>query len=205
MTGQVRDAQDAAKLRNRVETVANLLDPGTTAERERARALLADLFERHGHQSTYRALRDAAVAGLDVQALEAMIELKEIWASRPDWWYRRSRDGVVEMERGPAALSWKLARRVCLARWQYPPESMIEEDWFEEWLSAPRRTPGNYDFVTFVQEKIEGRASDDLYAGLRFLHGAADAHTDPDGWPLHALDGGGAADACNGAPSELPF
>ena len=205
MPGNVRDAHDDAMLHDRVETVANLLDPGTPAERERARAVLADLFERHGHQSTYRALRDAAAAGLDAQTLEAMIELKEIWASRPDWWYRLSRDEVVEMERGPAALSWKLARRVCLARWQYPPESMIEEDWFEEWLSAPRRAPGNYDFVTFVQEKIEGRASDDLHAGLLFLHGAADARNDPDRWPLHSLEGGTAADACRGVPSELPF
>ena len=204
MPRHTRDTHDAARLRDRVESVANLLDPGTTAERERARALLADLFERHGHQSTYRALRNAATAGLDVQTLEAMIELKEIWASRSDWWYRRSRDGVVEMDRGPAALSWKLARRVCLARWQYPPESMIEDDWFEEWLLAPPRTPGNQDFVTFVQEKIDGRASDDLHAGLRFLHGAADALNDPDPWPLHPLEGGAAADACHG-PSELPF
>ena len=205
MSGNVREAHDPARLRDRVETVANLLDPGTTAERERAGAVLTDLFERHGHQSTYHAVRGAAAAGLDVQTLEAMIELKEIWASRSDWWYRRSRDGIVEMERGPAALSWKLARRVCLARWQYPPESMIEDDWFEEWLSAPPRTPGNHDFVTFVQEKIEGRASTDLHAGLRFLHGAPDARIDPDGWPLHPLEAGTTADACRGVPSELPF
>ncbi|MYE81740.1 MAG: hypothetical protein F4X36_07820 [Gammaproteobacteria bacterium] len=205
MPANARHVHDAARLRERVEAVANLLDPGTTAERERARALLADLFERHSHQSTYRALRNAATAGLDVQTLEAMIELKEIWASRSDWWYRRSREGVVEMERGPAALSWKLARRVCLARWQYPPESMIEDDWFEEWLAAPPRTPGNYDFVTFVQEKIDGRASDDLYAGLRFLHGSAEARDDPDAWPLHSVEGEVAGDAGRGALSDLPF
>ena len=205
MPGNVRDAHDTARLRHRVETVVNLLDPGTTAERARAGAALTDLFERHGHQSTYRALRDAAAAGLDVQTLEAMIELKEIWALRSDWWNRRSRDGIVEMERGPAALSWKLARRVCLARWQYPPESMIEDDWFEEWLAAPPRTPGNYDFVTFVQEKIDGRASDDLYAGLRFLHGAAEARGDPDAWPMHALEGDMAVDGCRGALSDSSF
>ena len=205
MPANARDIHDAARLRERVEAVANLLDPGTTAERERARALLADLFERHGHQSTFRALRRAAAAGLDVQTLEAMIELKEIWAARSDWWYRRSREGVVEMERGPAALSWKLARRVCLARWQYPPESMIEDDWFEEWLAAPPRSPGNYDFVTFVQEKIDGRASNDLYAGLRSLHGAAEARGDPDAWPLQSLEGEVAGDGCRGALSELPF
>lgn len=205
MPGNVRDAHDTARLRDRVETVASLLDPGTTAERERARAALTDLFERHRHQSTYRALRDAAAAGLDVQTLEAMIELKEIWALRSEWWYRRSRDGIVEMERGPAALSWKLARRVCLARWQYPPEAMIEDDWFEEWLAAPPRTPGNYDFVTFVQEKIDGRASDDLYAGLRFLHGAAEARGDPDAWPMHSLEGDMAVDGCRGALSDSSF
>ena len=205
MSASARDAHNAARLRERVEAVANLLEPGTAAERERARALLADLFERHGHQSTYRALRRAATAGLDVQTLEAMIELKEIWASRSDWWYRRSREGVVEMERGPAALSWKLARRVCLARWQYPPESMIEDDWFEEWLVAPPRSPGNYDFVTFVQEKIDGRASGDLHAGLRFLHGAPEARGEPDAWPLHSLEGEVAGDACRGALSDLPF
>ncbi len=196
-------SRDAARLRRRVEAVTNLLDPGNSIEHERARGLLTDLFERHDHPSTFHALRSAATAGLDVQTLEAMIELKELWAMRSEWWYRRSRDQVVEMERGPNALSWKLARRVCLARWQYPPESMIDDEWFEEWLGLPPRAPGHHDFVAFVREKIEGRASHDLCAGLRFLDNAPEPVPDPDRCPLHPLQRDVAMDALAGVRAVL--
>ena len=176
---------NTARLRHRVDAIASLLDPRTNAEQERVRELLTDLFERHVHPSTFLALRNAAVAGLDVQTLEAMIELKELWALRSEWWYRRSRDEIVEMARGPAALSWKLARSVCLARWQYPPESMIDEEWFDEWLALPPRAPGHHDFVAFVREQIEGRVSRDLCAGLRSIESGPDAIQGPDPWPLH--------------------
>lgn len=182
--------RDATRLRKRVDAVANLLDPDSRAAHDRIRIVLTDLFERCERGSTFHALRALAAAGLDAQTLEAMIELKEIWALRSEWWYRRSRNEIVEMERGPTALSWRLARRVCLARWQYPPEAMIEDEWFDEWLAAPPRAPGYHDFVTFIGEKIDGRATDDLWAGLRALDSTPEQVHDQDPPPPPPLRGG---------------
>ena len=183
-------AHETRTLQAHVDTVVDLMRPTHRAESARARALLQDLFERHPHPSTFHALRTAAVAGLDTQTLEAMIDLKETWSLRSDWWCRRYRDEIVEMERGPDALSWKLARQVCLARWHYPSESMIDEDWFDEWLTVPPRAPGHRDFLSFIREKIEGRATGELCAGLRSLEtdgSGSELADDADWWRTQPL------------------
>ncbi len=181
---------DTRTLRAHVDTVLDLMRPTNRAERARARSLLQDLFEGHPHPSTFHALRSAAIAGLDTQTLEAMIDLKETWSLRSDWWFRRYLGEIVEMERGPDALSWKLARQVCLARWHHPSESMIDEDWFDEWLTVPRRAPGHRDFLAFIREKIDDGATGELCAGLRSLEAdgsGSELADDADWWRTQPL------------------
>jgi len=53
---------------------------------------------------------------------------------RTEWWLGRSGGKIEFLRHGASAFTWSLAHRVRLARQDYPPELMIDEEWLTEWL-----------------------------------------------------------------------
>lgn len=163
-----------ALARQRAGMIAALLEVTSRHEAQAALQWLEDFFQEHRWAATFRAIESAALEGLDFPTLRAMAELKEIWAERPDWWLRRvfSTRGnaggtpTQQMPSGATALSWRLARRICLARCDYPPDEMIDCEWLAEWYDLPSHAPGAQFFTAFLQEKAETMLAEALHEGL---------------------------------------
>ncbi|MEN3974287.1 hypothetical protein [Emcibacter sp. SYSU 3D8] len=159
------------KARLKAATITGLLEIVSVRQRETSLAYLTELFSEFRHSSTYRAIERIA-AGLDFELLQAMAELKRYWTERDEWWAGRYGFGAApgRMTNGASALSWRLAHRVCLARSDEQPQTMIEESWFEEWLNLSRGDEGFLSFVDYVGVKCRGYEAEKLYAGLLLEH-----------------------------------
>jgi hypothetical protein len=84
---------------------------------------------------------------------------------------------VYKNHSGAAAMTWALARRVCLARDAYPPEDMVDPEWVREWLLVERGEPGYLDFAHFVDLKVANVAGASVEFGLRLAQAdALDGH-----------------------------
>lgn len=180
LSQRLGDAEWAAKAprdslaRQRAGMIAALLDVTSRYEAEAAWQWLEAFFLEHRWSATFRALETAALEGLDFPTLRAMAALKDIWAERPDWWLRRIRTNratlggtpTERLPRGDTALSWRLARRICLARCDFPPEEMIDPDWLAEWYALPSADPGASFFTSFLDEKAGAMLVEALHEGL---------------------------------------
>jgi hypothetical protein len=178
------------RARERAALIAALLDAATRQEQGVALTWLVDLFMRYRSGATFQAIETAAFEGLDFPTLKAMAELREIWADRPDWWVCRFRQrssdswnsGAYQMPNGATALSWTLARRICLARSDLPPEDMIDEDWLGEWFALPHGAPGFVSFTAYLHDKISREAARLLAEGLQSMARYEDSEERSDGW-----------------------
>ncbi len=180
LTQRLGDAEWAAKAprdslaRQRAAMIAALLNVTSRHEAEAALKWLEWFFLEHRWSATFRALETAALDGLDFPTLQAMAALKQIWAERPEWWLRRIRivranlggTATERLPRGDTALSWRLARRICLARCDFPPEEMIDPDWLAEWYALSPNEPGASFFSAFLDEKTESMLAEALHEGL---------------------------------------
>lgn len=180
LSQRLGDAEWAAKAprdslaRQRAGMIAALLDVTSRREAEAALQWLEAFFLEHRWSATFRALETAALEGLDFPTLRAMAALKDIWAERPDWWLRRIRTNratlggtaTERLPRGDTALSWRLARRICLARCDFPLEEMIDPDWLAEWYALPPDDPGASFFTSFIDEKAAAMLAEALHEGL---------------------------------------
>jgi hypothetical protein len=178
--------------------IATLLDVTTRRELNAAAAWLYELFVEHPRPATFSALERAALEGLDFATLRDMAALRALWAQHPEWWVcrilsRHARNGATSVSRlpnGATALSWALARRICLARADYPVEQMIDPDWLGEWYRL-RPQPGTpVSFVTFIEDKIANETARQIHAGLDGLHRAGDLveRWDRHDWPQDLCD-----------------
>lgn len=171
-----------AVAKQKAAMIAALLDVTTRRELNAAVAWLEALFVEHPRPATFLALERAALEGLDFATLRDMAALRALWAQHPEWWVcrvlsRHARNGATSLSRlanGATALSWALARRICLARADYPVEQMIDPDWLGEWYRL-RPQPGlPASFVTFIEDKIANETARQIHAGLDGLHRAGD-------------------------------
>lgn len=162
--------------------VAALLDVTTRRELHAAVAWLEALFLEHPRPATFLAVERAVLEGLDFATLRDMAALRALWAEHPEWWVcripsRYARNGATSLSplaNGATALSWALARRLCLARADYPVEQMIDPDWLSEWYRL-RPQPGSpVSFVTFIEDKIADETARQIHAGLDGLDRAGD-------------------------------
>jgi len=160
--------------RQRAAMIAALLDVTSRHEAETALQWLEAFFLEHRWSATFRALETAALEGLDFPTLQAMAALKDIWAETPEWWLRRIRitranlggTATERLPRGDTALSWRLARRICLARCDFPPEEMIDPDWLAEWHALSPNETGASFFTAFLDEKVGAMWAEALHKGL---------------------------------------
>ncbi len=98
---------------------------------------LTDLFQKHPHHPTFRAIKAAADDGVSSELLRNMISLREVWENHPEWWVGRYgwNGDVIPLQNGALALTWKLARLICERRSNFPPEEMISDPWLREWYN----------------------------------------------------------------------
>jgi hypothetical protein len=187
--------------------IAMLLDVTTRRELNAAVAWLSALFMEHPRPATFLALERAALEGLNFATLRDMAALRALWAQHTEWWVcrvlpRHVCKGPTRLSRlahGATALSWALARRICLARADYPVEQMIDPDWLGEWYRL-RPEPGTpVSFVTFIEDKIANETARQTHIGLDELHRAGDLveHWDRHDWSRDLCD------PSDGAPLSL--
>jgi len=162
------DEDEAAIRRARAKAAAitSLLEIESVTERNAALHFLTELFEHLRHPSTYRAVQNLAADGLDFETLQAVVALRRVWMQRTDWWLYRYRGEVCFLRHGAAACTWILAHRVCVARWQFSPETMVDEEWLDEWLTLPAGAPGYFRFSEFIAEKVDALDAETLHTGL---------------------------------------
>ncbi len=117
---------------------------------------LTDLFQSRAHHVTYRAILAAVDNGVSGETLRNMVTLRDTWEDRQDWWLGRYgwARSVRPLNNGSTALTWKLARAICEARSDFPPEYMIDEAWITEWLCLHPWDTGFLNFPQFIGLKI---------------------------------------------------
>ena len=147
--------ENVRRARQKAATIASLLDVWSAQELSVSVSYLTNFFEHHRNAATFRALEKLALKGLDFETLNAMVELREVWMERPDWWVGRYSRGyeINVLPNGPSALTWVLAHRVCLARWNHTPAAMIDDQWLDEWLHLPHGAPGFLSFPSYIDDK----------------------------------------------------
>lgn len=125
-----------------------------SSQRERTAFLpwMIDLFQRRDHHFTYRAILAVAETGVGSETLRNMAILRDVWENRPEWWLGRYgwAHSIEALRNGPTALGWKLARSICEARSDFPPEYMIDDAWVNEWLSLGPYDHGYWNFPQFL-------------------------------------------------------
>jgi len=167
-------APPAACARQRAAMITALLDVTSRKEAQAALAWLEAFFLEHHWSSTFRAIEALALDGVDFATLRAMAALREIWADRPEWWLQRipttrfnlGGTATTQLRRGDIALSWTIARRLCLARQDFLPEEIIDPEWLAEWYALPPTASGAMFFTTFLQDKVDGALAAELHDGL---------------------------------------
>ncbi len=172
ITPEAGQYADGGSARSKAASVYALLQP----PRNRGVMLpyLIHIFEEFPHPATYRAIHVLALSGLDFWTLQSMAELKRIWAQRSEWWLARSRGEFRFLPFGSFALTWRLAHRICLARADYSPEDMIDDDWLAEWMCQPSASGGSFSFPSYLYEKMETTEAQLLCRGFGRLRKASD-------------------------------
>lgn len=148
-------------------------------------AWLVPFFQDHPRPATFLALMAIALDGLDAETLRAMIRLREHWADRPDLWLVRSvgqatqiAAGFGRARNGAAALTWRLAHRICSARGEYPAEYMIDDDWVVAWHRLARTAPGYLRFTEYLGIVVDQLPDCALRSGMAeaAMHWGASDH-----------------------------
>lgn len=165
------------KARLKAAELAALLDVVTPAQRSAAAEYAAALYHRQPHGATRLALIQLAHEGLDFETLKAMVELREEWAARSEWWLHRHGGQTLRSDKCRTAMTWRLALKVCRARADYPAECMIDDDWVDEWFGLRPGESGYPQFAAFIAEKVDPNGSDALCEGL--LRAPGDHHDEP--------------------------
>lgn len=158
---------DIRRAARKASFISDMLILKNPQEQDTATNYLTEIFSAQPHQATFRAFKDMVMEDLSFTDLKNIIELRQAWAERPEWWLYRHEGKVIPIPRGQNALSWKLARRICQARWEFPPDGMIEESWLEEWRNLRPGTAGYQSFPYFIEEKMKHKDAEILHEGLQ--------------------------------------
>ena len=137
--------------------VVRLMPLPRRTDQEIALRYLTDLFEHLPHPATYRALCGLA-RNLDIEEIEAMVSLREVWLDCDEW---------------TGGFSWRLAHRICRARAQYTPDTMVDDEWLSEWRL---RESGHRWFSAWIDLRLQAQKALRLDEALR-THAS---HENPD-------------------------
>jgi hypothetical protein len=181
------DADQAlARARAKAARVVSLLDVVKPPEQDSVLDVLVELFRHLQHHRTFVAIEALALEGISPESLRSVIALRRCWLEHPEWWVGRYGWGytLTPLRGGAGALSWRLASCICEARAEFPPEQMIDPDWFEEWLALKPFEKGFLSFPDYLRWKINAWSAELLFAGLEAEAREADPDefADPIGW-----------------------
>ncbi len=149
-------ADSSLRARQKAAEIVSLLPFTSQRERDALLPWLTGLFQHRDKPATYRAILAVAERGVSSEILRNMAALRDIWESRPEWWLGRYgwARSIAPLSNGATALTWKLARSICEARSDFPPEYMIDDAWMHEWLCLTSYDGGYWSFPQFIGMKM---------------------------------------------------
>ncbi len=151
-----RPGAEAASAR-RARWLLSLLDVPAKSRRNGLYQQFVELFDHFSHASSFRALSDLALHDVPADEILCAFHLKLAWAERPKFWsVRRSRLGAPFIpDSGRGMLTWSRAARMALLAKGLPAECIIQDDWYDEWLSVPFGDPMFWSFIDYVIFRLE--------------------------------------------------
>ncbi|MCY4311183.1 MAG: hypothetical protein OXC54_07735, partial [Rhodospirillaceae bacterium] len=159
------------KAREKAANIAPRLRISRSADVDIAVDFLVEFFLDHPHPATFRAIADAADNGLDLPLLKSMVALRSAVVERGDFLVGRySADRSIAPLNQKGAFTWALARRICLAQADYPPDTMIEEEWLDEWFLLRPGDLGYLSFLAYIDLRITHHEHRLLNDGLAMLY-----------------------------------
>lgn len=183
-TEEDEDAIAHAKAGIKAGAIGSLVDVTTMYDQKRLLNWLTELFSHLSHPSTFLAIKRAALGGVSEETLRAMVALRQCWLEHPEWWVGRYgfRREVNTLQSGRTALTWVLARRICEARAEYPPDAMIDPEWLDEWYELRWDEAGYYSFPSYVAVKVESTGAIILDQALASFERCQDGSEWHDDW-----------------------
>ncbi|WP_315807000.1 MULTISPECIES: hypothetical protein [unclassified Bradyrhizobium] len=160
-------------IERRARWLLSLLDTPSETERKRHLRQFEELFDYFQHQSTFRALAEIVLDGASAEQIIAAFHLKLHWLANPRLWsIRPTRLRTLTIPEGGAKLlGWSRAARFVELSKGLPPEMIIDENWYDEWLALPFGDPSYWSFLDYVGARLEAFAAGmlDLPTELRRL------------------------------------
>jgi hypothetical protein len=166
--GDKGDEDGARHAREKAAIIASVVEVTTRREQEAIHEWLTEFFLEFPHPATFQAIARISSQGITPDLLRGLIALRRYSMERPEWWISRHevRRAVRPLRNRSRGLGWAATLRVCRHRADYPPEDMIDENWFQEWLSLPLEAPGYFSFSAYVDAKVTNPDRELLYEGL---------------------------------------
>lgn len=136
------------------------------------------LFSDFPSRRTFLALRALAESGIDADTFVSGCRFKQSFIETPDYQWRRSRSGTLQVPATDAAkvLSWARAIRLAESCDGDDPETHIEPDWLDEWRELRLGDACYFSYLDFIEDKLKGEANGDW--GCRFEHTSVDTDVD---------------------------
>jgi hypothetical protein len=151
-------------IERRARWLLSLLDVPSQVERNRYLKHFEELFDHFPHQSTFRALADLALEETSAQEIITAFHLRLHWRANPKLWSMRlgrSRTLIIPSQ-GDKALGWTRAVRLVECSKGLPPEMIIDEDWYHEWLALPFGDPAYWSFLDYIGSRLDAFAAGTL-------------------------------------------
>jgi hypothetical protein len=160
--GLPREQDRAESLQaRRARWLLSLLDVPSSTHRRAFLGKFIELFEHFSHANTFKAVSDLALNGASADDILTAFYLKLAWAECPKFWsIRQSRFRAPFVpQNGQAMLTWTRAARLTILSKGLPAECIIQDDWYEEWLSVPFGDPAFWSFIDYVTLRLEAFAA----------------------------------------------
>jgi hypothetical protein len=161
----------------RARWLLSLLDVPAPLDRKRLLAHFVEIFDHYTNASTFRALTDLALDDSSGEEIAAAFQLRMIWSECPKLWIVRvpKLSAPIVPHNGRSALTWTRAIRLVRLSRGLPPECIIDDDWYEEWLELPFGDPAFWSFLDYATLRREAFSAGalDLPQELRRRNGRA--------------------------------
>ena len=141
----------------RARWLLSLLDVPGPSDRRRLLAHFVEIFDHYTHASTFRALTDLALDDSSGEDIAAAFQLKMLWSEYPKLWTIRRGKVITPIapHNGRNALTWTRAIRLVKLSKGLPPECIIDDDWYDEWLHLPFGDPAFWSFLDYATLRRE--------------------------------------------------
>ena len=145
----------------RARWLLSLVDIPRAADRRRFLTHFVELFEEFNHPNSFRALASLALYDVVADDIVTAFHLKKHWSEHPKLWsIRRPKvKGPIVPDTGRNALTWTKAVRLVELSNASPADSIIDDDWYEDWLQLPFGDPAFWSFLEYATLRLEAFAA----------------------------------------------